>query len=116
MSLPRYFQQLSNPPVGRFTPMVRPFAASPDTWSARILCYYHNRTHELQVARIASTDQIFERVVFPGQRLLFEALPDAILELLSASRTDAIRCKLLQVSEDSATALSVYSAPDPESP
>ena len=43
-----------------------------------ILCCYVNVTSNIQVARITNIPNwYFERVVFPGQRLMFEALPEA---------------------------------------
>jgi hypothetical protein len=48
----------------------------------RTLCYYVNETGRVQLARITNIpDWWFERVVFPGQRLLFEAVPHAVLEI-----------------------------------
>lgn len=51
-------------------------------YSGRILCSYVNATNVLQIVRITNIPNWhFERVVFPGQRLLFEALPEAQLEI-----------------------------------
>lgn len=67
------------------------------------LCCYTDRTPDIQVIRIAHLpDYYFERVVFPGQRLMFEAAPDAQLEIItgsviSAMIADRIRCDRLQV-------------------
>lgn len=48
----------------------------------RILCYYTNHDRTIKVARITNiANWYFERVVFPGERLLFEALPEAQLEV-----------------------------------
>jgi hypothetical protein len=50
-----------------------------------ILCYYLNASSHIQIVsseHLASWS--FERVVFPGQRLLFEAPPDAYLELYTS--------------------------------
>lgn len=67
------------------------------------LCYYANTTGQLQVARIINGVSCqSESVVFPGQRWLFEALPDAWLEIYVGA-TDQIRllerisCLRLQV-------------------
>ncbi len=47
-----------------------------------ILCYYVNSTHQIQLARITNLPNVcFEKLVFPQQRLMFEALPEAILEI-----------------------------------
>ena len=47
-------------------------------------------------------DLYFERVVFPGQRLLFETVPKALLEIhtgmmASAILSDSIPCDRLQI-------------------
>lgn len=68
------------------------------------LCCYVNATNFLQMARSANiSNWHFERVVFPGERLLFEASPEAQLEIhtgitSSAIITDRISCKHLRVS------------------
>ncbi|GAB4380136.1 MAG: hypothetical protein Kow00121_35770 [Elainellaceae cyanobacterium] len=47
-----------------------------------ILCCYVNDTHHLKIARITNIPNwYFERVIFPGEKLLFEALPEAQLEI-----------------------------------
>ncbi|MCY7320813.1 MAG: DUF1830 domain-containing protein [Phormidesmis sp. CAN_BIN36] len=54
----------------------------------RVLCYYINATSQLQMARITNRSSgCFERLIFPGQRLLFEAPPDALLEIHSPEAT-----------------------------
>lgn len=71
----------------------------------QILCNYVNATSQIQIARIANVPNwYFERVVFPGQRLLFEAVQDAQLEihtskLASAILSDTIPCDRLQVKQ-----------------
>ncbi|MBD3884551.1 DUF1830 domain-containing protein [Phormidium tenue FACHB-886] len=48
----------------------------------RILCCYVNDPSKIKIARITNiSNWYFERVVFPGERLLFEALPEAQLEI-----------------------------------
>lgn len=48
----------------------------------RILCCYINNAHRIKIARISNiSDWYFERVVFPEEKLLFEALPEAQLEI-----------------------------------
>lgn len=55
------------------------------------LCCYVNVTNQIQVARIANVPQwYFERVVFPGQRLMFEAPLDARLEVHTGQASQAI--------------------------
>lgn len=56
-----------------------------------ILCCYVNATSQIQIARITNIPNwYFERVVFPGQRLVFEADPDAILEIHSGMMASSI--------------------------
>jgi hypothetical protein len=74
--------------------------------SVKILCYYINATSQLQIAKITDIPGCyFERVVFPGQRLLFEALPTATLEIFSGSMAsslliDKISCQKLEVRQE----------------
>jgi hypothetical protein len=86
--------------------------------STSILCCYVNATSQMQIARITNIPNwYFERVVFPGQRLVFEALPEAQLEIhtgmmASAIISDRIPCDRLSVVEsDPAPVLFV---PEPE--
>lgn len=66
-----------------------------------LLCAYINATSEIQVARITNVENwYFERVVFPGQRLCFEAVSGALLEIhtgmmASAILSDTIPCEHL---------------------
>lgn len=70
----------------------------------KILCCYVNATSSLQVARSTkNSNWNFERVIFPGERFLFEALPDTQLEIDSciegaAILSDKILCQHLGVS------------------
>ncbi|MCP6759951.1 MAG: DUF1830 domain-containing protein [Fischerella sp. CENA71] len=69
----------------------------------QISCYYVNFSSQVQVVRIENVPNwYFERVVFPGQRLLFEAPANAQLEIhtgaiASAILSDRICCQNLQV-------------------
>ena len=71
-----------------------------------ILCCYVNATSHIQIARITNIDKwYFERVVFPGQRLVFEAMTEALLEIhtgkmASSILSDKIPCDRLCVDED----------------
>lgn len=75
--------------------------------AAVILCCYVNVTSKIQIARITNVPNwYFERVVFPGQRLLFEAVPVAKLEIhtgmmASAILSDTIDCQGLAIQADS---------------
>jgi len=72
-----------------------------------ILCCYVNATSHIQIVRITNVSNwYFERVVFPGQRLVFEALPEAMLEIhtgmmASAILSDTIPCERLCISDSS---------------
>jgi hypothetical protein len=73
----------------------------PSDANAKVLCCYVNATSKIQVARITNVPNwYFERVVFPGQRLIFEAMPEAHLEIhtgmmASAILSDNIPCSRL---------------------
>ncbi|TVQ07771.1 MAG: DUF1830 domain-containing protein [Leptolyngbya sp. DLM2.Bin27] len=75
----------------------------PSDGQSQILCCYVNVTSKIQIARITNVaDWYFERVVFPGQRLLFETVPKAILEIhtgmmASSILSDSIPCGQLEV-------------------
>ena len=68
-----------------------------------VLCCYVNATSQIQIARITNIPNwYFERVVFPGQRLVFEASIKAILEIhtgmmASAILSDTIPCEKLRL-------------------
>ena len=68
-----------------------------------ILCCYVNATSAIQIARITNIPNwYFERVVFPGQRLVFEAISQAMLEIhtgmmASAILSDTIPCTRLSL-------------------
>jgi hypothetical protein len=70
-----------------------------------LLCCYVNASSQIQIARITNIENwYFERVVFPGQRLVFEALPQAQLEIhtgmmASAILSDKIPCDRLAIEE-----------------
>lgn len=66
-----------------------------------ILCSYVNTTRQIQIVRITHLpNPCFERTVFPGQRIVFETLPTAHLEIhtgmmASAILSDTIPCDRL---------------------
>lgn len=61
---------------------------------ARILCWYLNTTNQIQIARITNIPNwYFERTVFPGERFMFEALPQAQLEVCRSVETGGIVCE-----------------------
>lgn len=74
--------------------------------SQSILCHYKNSTNQIQVARISNIKNwYFERVMFPGERIMFEALPEAELEIhmmdaaVSAMLVDTILCSHLKIGD-----------------
>ncbi|MBD2353253.1 DUF1830 domain-containing protein [Tolypothrix sp. FACHB-123] len=77
----------------------------PPEQSGTILCCYVNATSKIQVARISNiANWYFERVVFPGQRLVFEAPREAQMEIhtgmmASAILSDTIPCIRLAINE-----------------
>jgi len=77
----------------------------PPEQSGKILCCYVNATSKIQVVRISDIPNwYFERVVFPGQRLVFEAPKVAHLEIhtgmmASAILSDTIPCDRLALDE-----------------
>ena len=70
-----------------------------------VLCYYMNTTNKIQIVRSKNiVTWYFERTIFPGERLLFEAPPAAQLEIhtnamVTAIASDTICCKCLQINE-----------------
>jgi hypothetical protein len=74
---------------------------STDVSTKLALCCYVNTTPRIQVARIVDIENwYFERVVFPGQRLMFEAPWMAHLEIHTgamADLVDSIECESLRV-------------------
>lgn len=79
----------------------------PPEQSGKILCCYVNATSKMQVARISNIPNwYFERVVFPGQRLVFEAPKEAQMEIhtgmmASSILSDTIPCDRLALREPS---------------
>ena len=69
--------------------------------SSRILCSHTNLSHYIQIIRLKNSPGLhWERVVFPGQRLMFEAAPKAKLEVqLSETRSVVLPCCQLRVTE-----------------
>ncbi|MEA5513872.1 DUF1830 domain-containing protein [Nodularia sp. UHCC 0506] len=77
----------------------------PPEQSGNLLCCYVNATSKIQIARICNiANWYFERVVFPGQRLVFEAPLAAQMEIhtgmmASAILSDTIACDRLAINE-----------------
>lgn len=70
-----------------------------------ILCCYVNASSKVQIVRITNVESwYFERVVFPGQRLVFESYSEALLEvhcgmMASAILSDTIPCDRLRIED-----------------
>lgn len=85
--------------------MVQILDPIPNDGGKSILCCYVNATSRIQVVRITNIKNwYFERVVFPGQRLIFETFPEAVLEvhtgmMASAVLSDRIPCSTLSIEE-----------------
>jgi hypothetical protein len=77
--------------------------ALPSQLPDRILCRYHNPSADVQIARISNISHwYFERVIFPGDSLLFEAVAEAKLEIYSGDGittllADQIPCDRLRL-------------------
>ncbi|HEY9605371.1 MAG TPA: DUF1830 domain-containing protein [Allocoleopsis sp.] len=69
----------------------------------RILCIYTNSSDRIQVIRLKHHPELhFERIVFPSQRLLFEAVPDTYLAIYSSETVSTlIPCSQLRVLQSS---------------
>jgi hypothetical protein len=82
------------------------FDPPPTSERDTVVCCYANCTSKIQVARISNIPNwYFERVVFPGQRLMFEASVVGQLEIhtgmmASAILSDTIPCSRLVVMDD----------------
>ncbi|MCW6038057.1 DUF1830 domain-containing protein [Spirulina subsalsa FACHB-351] len=86
--------------------MAQIFDPIPNNAQKVLLCCYVNATSQIQIARITNIPNwYFERVVFPGQRLVFEAVPSSLLEIhtgmmASAILSDTIPCERLRIDDD----------------
>ncbi|MGB3614530.1 MAG: DUF1830 domain-containing protein [Elainellaceae cyanobacterium] len=100
--------------------MAQVFDPVPSDHPSHILCCYINATSKIQIARITNIENwYFERVVFPGQRLMFEALASAMLEIhsgamASAILSDTIPCRRLKVSAEGQEAADSNSGSQPD--
>lgn len=53
--------------------------------------YYQNMTSWLQIIRLFhGGHRHFEKVVFPGERLILEALPDSVLDITISADSGAV--------------------------
>ena len=73
--------------------------------SNQILCCYANVTNQIQMIRLTNTTKFnFERIIFPGQRLMFESIINAQMKIYTLTTStpillDKINCKWLRVDE-----------------
>ncbi len=71
----------------------------------QITCAYTNQTDSVQIIRISNIEGWhFERTVFSGQQMLFETVPEAVLEvstgeMMTAVVRDRIPCLRLRAAE-----------------
>ncbi len=81
--------------------MSQVFDPLPVTATDLLVCCYVNATSQIQVVRITDVPNwYFERVVFPGQRLMFTCPEEAHLEIYAGTMgvlDDTIPCKELRV-------------------
>ena len=74
--------------------------------SAPVLCCYVNATKRIQVVRLSHLSEgDWEHILFPAQNFMFEAPPEAMLEVyksptLSITPPEYIHCRTLQVRSD----------------
>ena len=81
-SLTAVCQANFQPQIAEFIVMTQILDSLPADCANRILCCYINDTHKIKITRITNISNWYsERVVFPGEKLLFEALPEARLEI-----------------------------------
>jgi len=68
-----------------------------------ILCYYTNQSRLIQQIRLEKNPHSsLDRIVFPGEKFMFEALPEGLLEIYTYTATglqllQTIACEQLQV-------------------
>jgi hypothetical protein len=63
----------------------------PDKCGSKIICSYKNKTPTVQIIRISNIPNwYFERAIFPEELLLFEAVPEAVLEIYSSDEISTI--------------------------
>ena len=66
----------------------------PKKQGQKILCFYVNTTRKMQIARISNVkNEYWEHTVFPGERFLFEAIPEAELEIHQTQENGEIICE-----------------------
>ena len=91
------------------------FGSELDGSTNSILCFYINPTSQIQNVRITNIPSYYwERIVFPGQQLMFTAVTSAILEIHTSDTTIAgsqqIPCHDLHIDENSIKSLSLVAS------
>lgn len=67
------------------------FGSGLDSSLDSILCFYINPTSQVQIVRITNISIYYwERVIFPGQQLIFTAVMSAILEIHTSENATTI--------------------------
>ena len=75
-----------------------------------IFCFYINITSQVQIIKITNVSNCdWKQVIFPGQRLIFEAMTSVRLEIYTnesatAIPSDIIPCQHLRVIDETVTA------------
>ncbi|HHP7231994.1 MAG TPA: DUF1830 domain-containing protein [Xenococcaceae cyanobacterium] len=73
---------------------------------SQILCYYTNITRTIQQIRVINSQKLnLEKIVFPQQRIFFEAMPEGQLEVYTAQAgkskcLQVFACQNLEVNQD----------------
>ena len=82
------------------------FSSGVDGLIDSILCLYINSTSQIQIARITNIPNYYwERVIFPGQKLIFTAVMSANLEINTSEHattiggSESIPCHNLYIDE-----------------
>lgn len=84
--------------------MTQLFAPVPTTCKQVALCYYQNASPYLEKIEVKNiSNWNFSRIIFPGQKIIFEAPPEAELEVYSQQNSEqykrVISCQKLLVKE-----------------
>ena len=80
---------------------------------ANILCYYNNTSSQMQIIQFLNSSVNYpSKIVFPGQRIMFEAQPDSQIEILSGKKGDTlvsqlVNCQDLQVNRQPQSKLAI---------
>ncbi len=72
-----------------------PVCAAPElTAAGSVQCTYVNRTLSVEVVRVRVTGgHCLERTLLPGQRMMFQTLPQTMLEVCSGAHLGTLLCE-----------------------